>query len=200
MSSFFQSFFHLFLNPVGLVVLAALDSSMFFFLPVAVDGAVVILAARHAATFWVYPPLATAGSVIGSAVTFWMGRKIGEKSIEHWVSSNALRKVRNKIKDKGAIALALPAILPPPFPLTPFVLACGALKVRRKTFFAALGVLRLLRYGVVALLGWIYGRRVLAILDSELFKIAIAVFVILALAGTAVTVVKIMQRATRRTA
>src|SRR4051794_10170642 len=118
MSSFFQSFFHLFLNPVGLVALAALDSSVFFFLPIAVDAAVVILAARHADTFWLYPPLATAGSVMGSLVTFWMGRKIGEKSIEHWVSPNALTKVRNKMKDRGAVALAIPAILPPPFPLT----------------------------------------------------------------------------------
>ncbi len=41
MMAFFQYLFRLFLSPLGLVGLAALDSSMLFFLPIAVDAAVV---------------------------------------------------------------------------------------------------------------------------------------------------------------
>ncbi len=192
MTEFFQSLFQFFLSPWGLVAIAALDSSMLFFLPIAVEAAVVILSARHPNLFWAFPLLATAGSLIGSSVTFWMGHKIGESSLEHWVSSQRLEKVRCRIKDKGAIALAIPALLPPPFPLTPFVLACGALSVSRNRFFLTLGALRLVRFGIIAILGRLYGRQVLAILDSSVFKGIVAGFFVLALAGTAYTVYRLI--------
>ena len=34
--------------------------------------------------------------------------------------------------DRGCVALALPALLPPPFPLTAFILTCGAFAVDHK--------------------------------------------------------------------
>src|SRR6185503_1097696 len=108
MTAFFQSLFGLFLSPIGLVGLAALDSSMLFFLPIAVDAALIILSARNSETFWVFPFLATIGSLIGTAMTFWIGCKIGEKSLDNWIPKQRLERVRRKIKDKGAIALAIP--------------------------------------------------------------------------------------------
>ena len=80
MHKFFASIFGLFLSPLGLVVLAALDSSMIFFLPAAVEGAVVILTARYREFVWLFPLLATAGSVAGAWVTFGLGGKVGEES------------------------------------------------------------------------------------------------------------------------
>ena len=65
----------LFASPVGVVVLAALDSTMFFSLPFGIDAAVIILAARLQTLWWVVPILATFGSVAGAALTFWMGVK-----------------------------------------------------------------------------------------------------------------------------
>jgi membrane protein YqaA with SNARE-associated domain len=192
MTGFFQSLFQFFLSPLGLVALSALDSSMLFFLPIAVEAAVVILSARHPQMFWAFPFLATAGSLIGSSVTFWMGRKIGESSLEHWVSARRLDKVRCRIKDKGAIALAIPALLPPPFPLTPFVLACGALEVSRNRFFVTLGALRLVRFGIVGILGRLYGRQVLAVLDSSVFKGIVVGFLVLAVAGTSYTIYRLV--------
>jgi len=190
MTEFFQSLFQIFLSPLGLVALAALDSSMLFFLPMAVEAAVVILSARHPYLFWAFPLLATAGSMIGASITFWMGQKIGEKSLEHWIPTRKLETLRCRIKDKGAIALAVPALLPPPFPLTPFVLTCGALEVNRNRFFLTLGSLRLLRFGIVGILGRLYGPQVLTWLESTAFKGIVIGFVVLALAGTTFTVYK----------
>src|SRR5262245_62050932 len=107
MSTFFQSIFTAFLSPWGLLALATLDSSMLFFLPVAVDAAVIILSARYSEMFWVFPILATTGSVVGASITFWTGRKIGENSLEIWVPKARLQRIRSKLKDKGAIALAV---------------------------------------------------------------------------------------------
>src|SRR4051794_23485071 len=129
MHRFFFSAFLFFLSAPGLVALSALDSSMIFFLPAAVDIAVIVLVARHPQIFWIYPVLATVGSLAGAWVTFHIGKTIGEKSLEYWIPEQRLNSVRARIKDKGAVALAIPGLMPPPFPLTPFVLACGALQV-----------------------------------------------------------------------
>jgi hypothetical protein len=58
-------------------------------------------------------------------------------------------------------------VLPPPFPLTPFVLTCGALGFDRWRFFLVFGVMRLIRFGAVALLARHYGEGVLTFLQSE---------------------------------
>ena len=187
MTAFFQSIFHLFLSPVGLVALAALDSSMLFFLPVAVDAAVIILSARDHSLFWLFPILATLGSLAGAAVTFWLGERIGEKSLEVWVPEKRLELIRRKIKDKGAIALAVPAIMPPPFPMTPLILCCGALCVSRIRFASTFVVMRIVRYGILSILGRLYGKRILLVLESTAFKAVIVGFFFLALIGTAYT-------------
>src|SRR5262245_39864166 len=146
MHSFFSSVFTLFLSPWGLVVLAALDSSMVFFLPTAVEAAVVILIARSREMFWVFPILAPIGSAVGASVTLIIGGKIGEDGIRRWVAQKRLQTVRDKIKAKGSVALATSGMMPPPFPLSAFVLACGALGVKRSTFLIAFGIARLIRF------------------------------------------------------
>jgi len=193
MYTFFQSIFAAFLSPSGLFALAALDSSMLFFLPIAVDAAVIVLSARHAEMFWVFPLLATAGSLVGASITFWIGQKIGENSLEVWVSKARLQSIRSKLKDKGAIALAVPAIMPPPFPLTPFILACGAFSVSKLRFFLMLGFMRFLRFGIVSVLGWLYGRRIVRIMESNVFQGVIAFFILVAMVGTAYTAYRLIK-------
>jgi hypothetical protein len=57
------------------------------------------------------------------------------------------------------LAIFLPALLPPPIPLFPFVLASGALGVSRRRFLLVYGAARSLRYSFIAGLGMIYGRQ-----------------------------------------
>ena len=82
--------FGLFLSPVGVTVLAALDSTLFFSLPFGIDAAVIILAARHRDVAWTIPLLAVIGSVAGAALTFWMGVIIGEKGLDRYVAPKFL--------------------------------------------------------------------------------------------------------------
>jgi membrane protein YqaA with SNARE-associated domain len=173
--------------------MTALDSSMFFLLPLAVDAAVVILSAGNHDLFWVYPLLAVPGSLVGGAVTFWIGQRIGEKSLENWVSKRGLERVRQTIRNRGAIALAIPAILPPPFPLTPLILGCGALGVNRTRFLVTFAGMRLIRYGMLSVLAWVYGRRILAILGSGSFKGLMIVFIAAALLGIAYTAYRVIK-------
>jgi membrane protein YqaA with SNARE-associated domain len=187
----------LFASPLGVVALAFLDSTLFFSLPFGIDAVVIILAARQRDLWWTVPLLATAGSVAGAALTFWMGRKIGEKGLERYVPPKRLKKIQAQLKKSGAIALAVLNLIPPPFPFTPFVLAAGALKVKRRLFFVTLAVTRLIRFGLEAALALVYGRRIIALLDSDTFKNVIFGCIILAVVLTTLSIVRVV-RSTRR--
>src|SRR5207247_11253396 len=76
MHRFFVSIFSLFLTPHGVLVLSALDSTMLFFMPAAIDTAVVVMSVRDRDFFWLYPVLAASGSVAGAALTFALGHKV----------------------------------------------------------------------------------------------------------------------------
>ena len=183
-----------FANPIGIVVLAALDSTLFFSLPFGIDAVVIILAARMRDTWWIVPLLASLGSVAGAALTFWMGKKIGEKGLDRWVTDERrLDHIRRQIRDKGAIALAVLDLIPPPFPFTPFVLAAGALEVAPRMFFGTLVVCRIFRFGLEALLAIRYGRRILSWLDSDIFHDVVTFFIVIAIVLTALSLVKIVR-------
>ncbi len=184
MSGFFGSIFGFFLTWWGAFLLAALDSSMLFFLPFGIDALVIFLAARNEDWFWVYPLLATAGSLAGAAVTFWIGRKGGEAGLQRLVRGKRLERIQSRVRERGAIAMAVPALLPPPFPFTPFILTCGALDVDRWRFFGTLGALRLIRFGAEALLARAYGDGILRVLQSDTFQAVVIGFIVVAVVGT----------------
>jgi membrane protein DedA with SNARE-associated domain len=190
---FFQSLFH----RIGSLSLAALDSSRPFFPPMDVEAAIVILR-RHSEIVWLFPFLATAGSIVGAALTFWIGRKIGENGLAHWISPGVLENVRLKVRHKGAVALILPALLPPPFPLMPFVLACGALSVNAKRFFIMFAGLRMVRFSILTALAWFYGRQILTVFQTGSFRSVMAVFLLLIVVGTFTTIYRLVTRMHRR--
>jgi membrane protein YqaA with SNARE-associated domain len=189
-------FLSLFLSPIGLVILAALDSTLFFSLPLGIDTVVIILAARRHDIAWAIPLMASAGSVAGAALTFWMGQKIGEKGLDRYAPEKRLDKIRKRIKDSGAIALAALDLVPPPFPFTLFVLVAGALKVKPAVFFITLAVCRLLRFGLEAWLAVLYGRRIIRWLDSDLFHDIVGFFILVAIVLTVISIFK-LWRSTR---
>jgi membrane protein YqaA with SNARE-associated domain len=193
----FPHAFRFFLTWWGAYVLGALDASMVFFLPFGIDALVIYLSARNGMLFWIYPLLATAGSVTGAALTYWIGHKGGELGLERLIAGARLERFRKRVQKGGAVAMAVPALLPPPFPLTPFVLTCGALKVNRWIFFPTFAAMRLIRFGSEAALARIYGRGVLRLLESEAFQRVIVGFIIVAIVGTILSAV-MLWRSTRQ--
>ena len=193
----FHAAFGFFLTWWGAYLLAALDASMVFFLPFGIDALVIYLSARSGMLFWIYPLLATAGSVTGAAITYWIGRKGGELGLERLVPNRRFERFRERVQKQGAVAMAFAALLPPPFPLTPFVLTCGALEVDRVIFFSTFALIRLIRFGSEAALARVYGRGVLRMLESEQFQMVIIGFIVMAVLGTIVSAV-VLWRNTRQ--
>jgi membrane protein YqaA with SNARE-associated domain len=180
-------------SPLGVVVLGALDSTLFFSLPFGIDAAVIILAARLKTLWWIAAILATAGSVAGAALTFWRGVKIGEQGLDRWVPVRRLERIRQKVRKKGAVALAVLDLIPPPFPFTPFVLAAGALEVKSRMFFGTLIACRILRFGAEAALAATYGQGVMRMLDSDLFHEVVMLFIALAIVLTILSLVQVIR-------
>jgi membrane protein YqaA with SNARE-associated domain len=177
-----HGFVHFFVSLPGVVLLAALDSTFFFTLPLGIDAVVVILAARRGAYFWLTPVLATAGSLAGAALTYWTGMKIGEAGIKRFCPPKWLERVQGRLKG-SAVTLAALDLMPPPFPFSVFVLGAGAAKVDRRKFFVTLAACRILRFGVEALLGLRYGGYALKWIESETVEEVVAAIVVLAIAA-----------------
>jgi membrane protein YqaA with SNARE-associated domain len=193
MRSLFYSFIGYFLTAPGLVAMAALDSSLVFFLPLGIDFVLILLSARKPDLFWLYAILATAGSLIGSAVTYWVGREIGEHGIAKLVKPSRLERIQKRVSARGAYSLAALGVIPPPFPFTAFVLTTGALHVSVWQFFTTLAGVRLLRFGLEGALAARYGRGIVVWMKSDFFQWFVGAFIALAFAGTIISAVAIVR-------
>lgn len=182
-----------FLTPVGLAVLGVLDSSLIFFLPLGIDVVLILLSARHPEMFWLYALLATTGSVVGAAGTYWLGLKAGEEGLARWVGKNRLERVRARVSGKAAAGVAALAIIPPPFPFTALILASGAFGLDVWRFFGTLAAVRLLRFGAESALAARYGERIVGWMESTVFEVIVGLLIVLALAGTAISAVSVFR-------
>ena len=147
------------LGGLGLILLGLADNSIVP-LPGSMDVLTILLAARHHQLWWYYAFMATVGAVIGGYITYYLARKGGKEAFERKLSKNRADKVSQRFERWGFFAVAVPALLPPPFPIVPFLLAAGAMQYSRRKFVAALALGRGIRYTIVAGLGAIYGRHI----------------------------------------
>ena len=163
---------------IGLVLLGLADNSVVP-LPGSMDVLTILLSARHSHLWWYYAFMATVGAVIGGYITYVLARKGGKEAFERKLSKSRADKVFKRFERWGFFAVVVPAILPPPFPIVPFLLAAGAMQYSRKKFVAALALGRGVRFTIVAGLGAIYGRHIVRFF-SKYYKPAL--FTLIALA------------------
>lgn len=156
------------LGPLGLFFVAIVDSSP---IPLPIPGSTDLLLlwlVAHGGNRWLFTFSAIAGSLIGGYVTWQIGRKGGEMALQRYVSARLLDRVRNWVERHPLLSVFLPTMLPPPIPLSPFILASGALGLTRGRFLAIFAVARTLRYGFVAWLAVTYGRKAIRLWSVEL--------------------------------
>ena len=175
----------------GLVLLGIADSSI---IPLtgSMDVLTILLAAHHR-TWWPYYALmATLGSILGSYITYSLAKKGGKQALERRLPCNRVNKIYKKFEEHGFLAVMVPALLPPPFPFVPFLLAAGAMQYARKKFLGALAVGRSIRFSALALLGSIYGRHITRFF-SQYYKPTLTVLAILVVAGLIVPLIQYLR-------
>jgi membrane protein YqaA with SNARE-associated domain len=141
-----------------LFVVSTIDSSI---IPLPLPGStdlLLILLVAHGANPVFAAVAAFAGSILGGYLTWAAGAKGGEAALHRYLPKRFARRLTGWVESHGSLAVATSALLPPPFPLMPFVLASGALGVSRKKFFLAFGLARAFRYSLVTWLAAVYGR------------------------------------------
>ncbi|MFL6437265.1 MAG: YqaA family protein [Terriglobales bacterium] len=145
------------LGPIGEVLLGVADASVIP-TPGSLDILLILLVAGAPQHWWIFVLAAAIGSTIGALITYGIGFKGGKEGLEKRIPEKKLKKVYHWSEKYGLGAVAVPALLPPPFPLSPFLLAAGVLRVPRTKFLGAYAVGRLVRYGIVSWLGKMYGQ------------------------------------------
>jgi len=96
------------------------------------------LAARHHEPWPYYALMATIGAVIGGYITYALARKGGKEAMDRKLSRKRAKQVSKVFERLGIFSpVAIPALLPPPFPFVPFLIAAGAGQYSPKKFLAA---------------------------------------------------------------
>jgi membrane protein YqaA with SNARE-associated domain len=143
---------------LGLFAVSLIDSSI---IPLPVPGStdlLLILLVAHRGSPVFAAVAAILGSILGGYLTWATGAKGGEAALHRYLPRRFGKRLSARVEKRGVGAVVLSALLPPPFPLMPLLLAAGALGVSRKRFLVSFGLARTFRYVLVAWLADVYGQ------------------------------------------
>jgi membrane protein YqaA with SNARE-associated domain len=196
MTEFLDSFlaFILSFGLLGILVLAILDSTFFFYLPFAMDTVLIVMISKHRDMMPVYVIISILGSIAGCVLTYYFISKASEETIEKKFPKKKFKKVKKKIKENGFVGLILTSLLPPPFPFTPFVVAAAVTKFPKQKAFGAISIGRSMRYFGEGILALLLGRQIIRLLESQPFKIFMLGLFLLAAVGTTLSIYRWVRR------
>jgi membrane protein DedA with SNARE-associated domain len=144
------------LRSIGQILVGIADNSVIP-LPGSMDVFTIWLAASRRSLWFYYAIMATLGSLVGGYLTYSLARRGGKEALEKRLKKKRAEKIYRQFEKWGMGAVAIPALLPPPFPIVPSLLAAGALQYPPRKFLSALAIGRFIRFIVIAGLGAIYG-------------------------------------------
>lgn len=181
--------FALALGAPGLFLVSLLDSS-FLSLPQVNDLLIIWMVTQEPARWALYAAWATAGSVTGCLIMYYLARKGGEKFLHRWMSKGRVERGLASFKRWGLLAVLVPAILPPPAPFKIFVLLAGVAQVPVWHFVAAVTLGRGVRYFGEALLARWYGQQAMAFMEQHARPVALGLAAALVLGAVVYVVVR----------
>lgn len=185
----------------GVFGIAMIDSSP---VPLPVPGTtdlLVLWLVSHKGNPFLLASCAIAGAIVGGTLGWRLGKRGGEAALKKRVPARLLDPLHRWAKRNPFLAVFLPALLPPPVPLSPFVLGAGALGIPASRFLIAFGAARTIRYSFVAWLGATYGRHVIPLWEHSQERWAGAVlwtFAAVFAGGIILSVLKSRRRAKSR--
>jgi membrane protein YqaA with SNARE-associated domain len=151
----------------GVFAIAGIDSAGVP-LPGASDAIVASYVYNDPRKAWLYVLMAALGSALGCCVIYAVGYAGGEMLLQDRMPAGRFNRIRASFERHRFLALAFPAMLPPPFPFKLFVLAAAAFEVTLPHFLLAIILGRLARYGALALLTIQFGPQVVMLTGTLL--------------------------------
>ncbi|HAF14073.1 MAG TPA: hypothetical protein DCK99_10320 [Blastocatellia bacterium] len=155
----------------AMFVIGALDSSLLS-LPEINDYLVVAKCFKQPSAAIYFPLFAAMGSVLGCLLLYTIMRRGGQAVLRRRFKRENIERVERAYARYGFLAIAIPALLPPPMPFKIFVATAGTLEYPRWKFLVTVMLARSFRYYVEGILAVFYGRRVLLFLRDNGLVIA----------------------------
>jgi membrane protein YqaA with SNARE-associated domain len=150
----------------AMLLIGALDSSLLS-LPEVNDYLVVARCYSQPRAVIVFPLFAAVGSVAGCLLLYSLLSRGGRAVLHRRFRADHIERVERAYARFGILALAIPALWPPPMPFKIFVATAGALQFPRRRFILTILVARALRYYTEGILAILYGRRVLRFMEDN---------------------------------
>jgi membrane protein YqaA with SNARE-associated domain len=116
------------------------------------DGVVIGYVATNHHNFLIYCLIAAAASCIGSLVPFFIGRAGGELFLLKRINRERYERIRDRFENQEFLAMMIPAMCPPPFPLKLFEFAAGVFEMKPLLFMLALFCGKMVQFVVCSLL------------------------------------------------
>lgn len=173
---------------VSLLFVGIADSS-FLVMPLANDLLVIALSADHPMRMPYYVGMATLGSTIGCAVTALLSLK-AEKGVERKLAGHQFKFVESNIRKNAGWVIAVSALIPPPFPFTPVIVAAAVSGYPLKKLLAVVAGARLVRFGTVGGLAIVFGKSILSLAQSAVLEYAVIALIVIAVGASAFSIYK----------
>lgn len=142
-------------GPFGLFGIALLDSALIP-LPGGTDVVMILLTIKHPSWMLIYAAAATAGSVVGCVILYYISRKAGRRALERFSEAKQAR-VKRLIDRYDVLSVLVASILPPPFPFKLFVISSGVFGLNIVRFAIAITAGRAFRFLLEGYLAVHYG-------------------------------------------
>jgi membrane protein YqaA with SNARE-associated domain len=165
----------------AMILIGALDSSLLS-LPEVNDYLVVARCYTHPRAVFFFPMFAAVGSVLGCLLLYTILSRGGRAVLYRRFNPEHIKRVERAYARFGILALALPALMPPPMPFKIFVATAGALQFPRRKFLLTIFLARAFRYYAEGTLAVFYGERVLRFSQDNAILIISIVTCLLVLA------------------
>ena len=173
----------------GLFIIAFLDSSFLSF-PEVNDLLIVLLVINHPERMVFYATMSTLGSIAGCVALYYVGRKGGNALLQKRFKGGTVERVAQLMRRYGAMALIVPALLPPPAPFKIFVLMGGVAAIPLKTFIWAIAIGRGVRYFAEGILAVMYGQQALDYIHDNGRIVGLVLGVLVLVGGAAYYILK----------
>ena len=139
----------------GLFGIALLDSALIP-LPGGPDAVMLLLSTQSPARMPLYALGATAGSVVGCVILYYISRRAGRKALEKFPPQKQAR-VKELVDRYDVLSVLVASVLPPPFPFKLFVITAGVFRLSLLRFTLAVAAGRAFRFFLEGFLAVRYG-------------------------------------------
>ena len=163
----------------GLFAIALLDSALIP-LPGGPDAVMLLLSTQSPARMPFYALGATAGSVVGCLILYYISKRAGRRALEKF-SDEKRARVKALVDRYDVLSVLVASVLPPPFPFKLFVITAGVFRLSVLRFTIAVAVGRAFRFFLEGYLAVRYGEQAKELLarNYPVVGIGLAVLIVL---------------------